>query len=63
MVEKEILALRRRILPSNDYDIASSMNNLAASYSKLGRHNEAVQLQEETLEFFKRALPPGKFAV
>ena len=33
------------------------MNNLAASYSYLGRHQEAVEMREKTLEFFRRVLP------
>ena len=33
------------------------MNNLANSYSDLGRHQEAVEMQEKTLEFRRRVLP------
>ena len=33
------------------------MNNLAASYSDLGRHQEAVEMGEKTLEFRRRVLP------
>ena len=33
------------------------MSNLAISYSYLGRHEEAVEMQEKTLEFFRRVLP------
>ena len=33
------------------------MSNLAASYSALGRHEEAVEMQEKTLEFYRRVLP------
>jgi tetratricopeptide (TPR) repeat protein len=33
------------------------MNNLALSYSELGRHQDAVVLQEKTLEFRRRVLP------
>ena len=33
------------------------MNNLAASYIFLGRHQEAVEMQEKTLEFYRRVLP------
>ena len=33
------------------------MNNLAASYSALGRHQEAVEMKEKTLEFYRRVLP------
>ena len=33
------------------------MNNLAASYSALGRHQKALEMREKTLEFFRRVLP------
>ena len=33
------------------------MNNLAQSYSDLGRHADALVLQDRVLEFFRRVLP------
>jgi tetratricopeptide (TPR) repeat protein len=33
------------------------MGNLALTYSALGRHDEALQLQQESLAFMKRVLP------
>ena len=33
------------------------MNNLAQSYSDLGRHADALGLQDRVLEFFRRVLP------
>ena len=33
------------------------MNNLALTYSDLGRHNEALAMQERVLEFRRRELP------
>ena len=33
------------------------MNNLAATYGALGRHQDALVLQEKTLEFQQRVLP------
>ena len=33
------------------------MNNLAVSYSDLGRHQEALEMREKTLEFYCRVLP------
>ncbi len=34
-----------------------AMGNLALTYSALGRHQDAVVLQEKTLEFQRRVLP------
>ena len=33
------------------------MSNLAVSYSDLGRHEEALEMREKTLEFYRRVLP------
>ena len=33
------------------------MNNLAATYSALGRHQDALVMGEKTLEFRRRVLP------
>ena len=33
------------------------MNNLAATYSALGRHDDALVMQERVLEFTRRVLP------
>ena len=33
------------------------MNNLAQSYSDLGRHADALAMQEKVLEHFRRVLP------
>ena len=33
------------------------MNNLADTYSALGHHQDALELQEKTLEFRRRVLP------
>ncbi len=38
-------------------DLGDAMGNLAAIYGKLGRHQDAVVLQEKTLEFRRRVLP------
>ena len=34
-----------------------AMHNLAATYGKLGRHQDALALQEKTLELRRRVLP------
>jgi hypothetical protein len=33
------------------------MNNLANTYSALGRHQHALVLREKTLEFYRRVSP------
>jgi hypothetical protein len=33
------------------------MGNLACTYDALGRHQDALVLQEKTLEFLRRVLP------
>ena len=33
------------------------MGNLASTYGELGRHQDALVLQEKTLEFQRRVLP------
>ena len=35
----------------------TAMSNLAATYSKLGRHQDALVLKEKALEFYRRVLP------
>ena len=39
-------------------DTLKSMNNLAISYAGLGRHAEALKLNEETLALMKAKLGP-----
>ena len=37
--------------------LGAAMCNLADTYSELGRHQDALVLQEKTLEFQRRVLP------
>ena len=37
--------------------LGKTMNNLAATYTSLGRHQEALVMREKTLEFQRRVLP------
>jgi hypothetical protein len=39
------------------------MHNLAATYSALGRHQDALVLKEKTLEFRRRVLPENSFHI
>jgi hypothetical protein len=40
-----------------DCNAGAAMSELAVSYSKLGRHEEALAMQERVLEFRRRVLP------
>ena len=37
--------------------LGTVMGNLANTYSDLGRHQDALVMQEKTLEFMRRVLP------
>ncbi len=37
--------------------LGQAMNNLANTYSALGRHQDALMLQHNALEFYRRVLP------
>ena len=37
--------------------LGDAMGNLADTYSALGRHQDALVMQEKTLEFRRRVLP------
>ncbi len=37
--------------------LGTAMNSLAATYSALGRHQDALVMHEKTLEFRRRVLP------
>ncbi len=37
--------------------VGDAMSNLANTYRELGRHQDAVVLQEKALEFYRRVLP------
>jgi hypothetical protein len=37
--------------------LGGAMSNLAGTYSYLGRHQDALAIQEKTLEFQRRVLP------
>ena len=39
------------------YGPGGAMNNLANTHADLGRHTDALALQEKVLEFFHRVLP------
>ncbi len=45
--------------PPDHPDIGTSMGNLAIAYSALGRHEDALAMEESALEFHRRVLPSG----
>jgi len=50
LVDFDVCDLTRSVL-------GVAMNNLAITYRVLGRHQDALVLQEKTLEFQRRVLP------
>jgi hypothetical protein len=39
--------------------LGMAMSNLAVAYSDHGRHQDALAMEERTLEFRRRVLPPN----
>ena len=50
------LKVLRRVLPSNDLQIAWTLNTLGRTYRKQSRYAKAAALHEEALEIQKSAL-------
>jgi hypothetical protein len=38
-------------------DLGAAMNNLANTYSAVGRHQDALAMKEKTLGYMRRVLP------
>ena len=56
---REALAFREQMLPADHPTAtATSMSNLATSYYKLGRHDEALELEQGVLQRRRCLLPP-----
>ena len=53
---EKTLEARQRTLGSEHPNTLMAMNNLANSYSHLGRHREAMELMEKTFEASQRTL-------
>ena len=53
-----MLAAYREAFPPDHPDVLWTMGNLANTYSALGRHVEALALQEEVLAAYREAFPP-----
>ena len=43
--------------------LGKAMSSLAATYSALGRHQDALAMKEKTLEFMRRVLPENHLGV
>ena len=52
-------AVLHRSSPPDHPDIGTSMNNIAIAYGNLGRHEDALSMQESVLEFRRRVLTSG----
>jgi hypothetical protein len=55
-IEREVLAVRRRVLGAEHPNTLTSASHLACSLSNQGRHAEAEQIEREVLELQKRVL-------
>lgn len=55
-LREKVLKVRKRNLGEKHPDTLSFINNLASSYSNLGRRTEAIELKEKVLELIKRIL-------
>jgi non-specific serine/threonine protein kinase/serine/threonine-protein kinase len=58
--EREILAIRRRVLGTQHPDTLVSMTNLASTLDNERQYLEAERLQRETIEIQRRVLGPEK---
>jgi len=56
-MNEEVLEFRRRVLPADHPDIATSMDNLATTYAYLGRYEDALKVHKEVLVMQWRSLP------
>ena len=52
------MEFRRRYLPPNHPDTLSCMGHLAIIYSRLGRYEDALALQQRVLQCERAVLPP-----
>ena len=55
---EEALAIRRKSLPPDHPDIATSLNNLGIVQYELREYAAAKQSHEQALAIFRKALPP-----
>ncbi len=51
-----MLAVRKQVLPKDHPHIADAKTNLALTYSKLERYDDALELQEEVLAITEQVL-------
>jgi tetratricopeptide (TPR) repeat protein len=58
-MEESALEFRRRVLPPNHPDIATSLYNISLSYETAGDMRRAVECAREALDIWRAALPPN----
>jgi hypothetical protein len=58
-MEESALEFRRRVLPPNHPDIATSLYNISLSYETAGDMRRAVECAREALDIWRAALPPS----
>ena len=56
---EKTLELRRRVLPKNHPDVATSCFSVSSSYCQAGDFHRAIERAREALRIWQLALPPG----
>ena len=54
------LEIRRKTLPPNHPDVASSYNNIAVVYCNMGEYSKALSFCEKSLDIDQKTLPPNQ---
>jgi tetratricopeptide (TPR) repeat protein/CHAT domain-containing protein len=55
-LNEQALSIYKKALGKEHLDFATSLNNLAIIYNKIGQYEKALQLQEQSLAIYKKAL-------
>lgn len=56
--ERKALAIRKKVLPPEHPNLASSYNNVGMTYGQLGRHRKELVYELKALEIQEKVLPP-----
>ena len=54
---EKALKIRKKVLPENHPDLATSYDNVGMTYGELGEHRRALEYKEKALEIRKKVLP------